>query len=55
MLIFLRDNSLKGKIIMLNVVVLWPMKKNFKIKKEYAKNISYEEAMDRINIIVELF
>jgi len=28
---------------------------NFKIKKEYAKNISYEEVMNKINIIVELF
>lgn len=27
---------------------------NFKIKKEYAKNISYEEVMDKINIIIEL-
>ena len=27
---------------------------NFKIKKEYAKNISYEEVMEKINIIVEL-
>lgn len=27
---------------------------NFKIKKEYAKNISYEEVMDRISIIIEL-
>lgn len=27
---------------------------NFKIKKEYAKNISYEEVMNKINIIIEL-
>lgn len=27
---------------------------NFKIKKEYAKNISYEEVMNQINIIIEL-
>ncbi len=27
---------------------------NFKIKKQYAKNISYEEVMNKINIIVEL-
>lgn len=27
---------------------------NFKIKKEYAKNISYEEVMKKINIIIEL-
>lgn len=27
---------------------------NFKIKKEYARNISYEEVMDKINIIIEL-
>ncbi len=27
---------------------------NFKIKKQYAKNISYEEVMNEINIIVEL-
>ncbi len=28
--------------------------KNFKLKKEYAKNISYEEVMDKINTIIEL-
>lgn len=27
---------------------------NFKIKKEYAKSISYEDVMDKINIIIEL-
>ena len=27
---------------------------NFKVKKEYAKNISYEEIMNKINIIIEL-
>lgn len=27
---------------------------NFKLKKEYAKNISYEDVMDKINIIIEL-
>lgn len=27
---------------------------NFKIKKEYAKRISYEDVMDQINIIIEL-
>lgn len=27
---------------------------NFKIKKEYVKNISYEEVMDKINMIIEL-
>lgn len=27
---------------------------NFKNKKEYAKNISYEEVMDKISIIIEL-
>mgnify|MGYP005786327217 FL=1 len=27
---------------------------NFKLKKEYAKTISYEDVMDKINIIMEL-
>jgi len=27
---------------------------NFKLKKEYAKNISYEDVMDKINVIIEL-
>ncbi len=27
---------------------------NFKLKKEYAKSISYEDVMDKINIIIEL-
>ena len=27
---------------------------NFKLKKEYAKSISYEDIMNKVNIIIEL-